>query len=410
MPTRTSPKRLLLSGLRAMLRRHALEMAHCGSRLPRPPEVSPTDGTLQGRGIYSKPPRWVIHMERDGGTWVASLPAHAHNRRLGYFNARSGRRVGGLAFTLQIATRTSGGWALAGNAEWLIVFVSPQPFPEGTSSETIDDFNFEVGRFAYQGQPWHYESAHLVALEPPSRVLSGTGAGKLTYREATRALRALLRAQDCSSSGAGAAMGFLDLFDSGSGGVTPFISELEIRVFAAGGEEAEYLGRQIEEKVRSHNRLVRERFLTLVGGLRGPSLTDFVTELLVHRGFENIRVRETPDDRERLAVGHCTRRDGVSHSSFMAIVLRETTPLEAKTILMANQQTGDSGCILISTQIRSEGIDQALWRPEYAGIKVLDGGDLCRECEEAGIGMTQGLRVLRLDLPGMTNDGSPIIP
>jgi hypothetical protein len=386
-------RKRFLKDLRALLSQYSLDLAECGSRIRTVPDLSPQDGTWLGRGIYSKPPRWVVQFARETSGWTPGLPDHPLANRLGYVNARAGRRVGGVAFTIQVAVRTPLGWSLAGNAEWLLVFVSHAPLSPGTSSETFEFSVASTGEVRYQDEAWDFDYGALVAVAPPDRLLQ-TGPTALSYGEATIRLFEFLgrgspndnriRLVEMGGGSEAEPSEFLKLVDGGWG-------------LRAGAQVDSSLV-TLREQIRSHNRSVAERFLSSVRALQGEVLTSFLKQLLISMGHQHVSVTELKGDPDRRALVHCIRTEGLSRDRCLVSLLHDDVAPTIEIFRRSKSQADDAECVVISTSVLGEEEEASLAEAaKVEGVDLIAARKLARYCTDRQLGLTTETILLSFD-------------
>jgi 5-methylcytosine-specific restriction protein B len=166
--------------------------------------IDPSSGFWQTAGITSKPPRWILHLDASTSPATAGFalgPAGAlvGSGTPGYINNGQGNCV---AASFRIVPAVSGlpapapAFSVPPGWEWIVTFVFPRPLPEGTSGDTLSDFDPAAGTLAYKGranQKTPFKIAHIcLAKLPRSPVAIPNGAGTFTYDDATAAIAAFL--------------------------------------------------------------------------------------------------------------------------------------------------------------------------------------------------------------------------
>lgn len=166
--------------------------------------VSSDIGYWQNPGkISSKPPRWIVQVDATAAPPKAGLAADAAGDLLpgagtpGYINNGEGK-CAVAAFRLMPSIKVSPTqFAFPPEWEWIVQFAFARPLPEGTSGDTLTEFNAATSELRYKGRAderANFKIAHigLVKTMAGRADFALPAGGTLTYDKATDLLRAWL--------------------------------------------------------------------------------------------------------------------------------------------------------------------------------------------------------------------------
>ncbi|MED4971300.1 hypothetical protein [Parageobacillus toebii] len=149
--------------------------------------------------VTSKPPRWLIHIEKKDDKIVANFATNEEGeefpgaRTLGYINNRDGNCVV-MIFRILAAIKERPGKYIFPGWEWVLTLVFNRPLPAGTSGEAITNFDPVQGTITYAKKT--YPVSLLGIAKTPVETNSITVNGDLIrYDEATEALKSFLKGE-----------------------------------------------------------------------------------------------------------------------------------------------------------------------------------------------------------------------
>lgn len=153
--------------------------------------------------VTSKPPRWLIHFDATGTDLVASVPNQHRARVIGYA-ATKGGNSGALAVrVLPVVKLAEGQYQEVERWEWLLLFCFPGGLQPGSAAQIFDDFDTSSGMLSYMKANQEYIFSGLLCLNMADEQLSlnvGGTSKTITYRDATEALRSLIKVAPAGGS------------------------------------------------------------------------------------------------------------------------------------------------------------------------------------------------------------------
>ena len=166
--------------------------------------LSVNDGFWEVPGnVSSKPPRWIAHIDATGPAPQAGLAVDAKGEPLqgartpGYINNGEGK-CALAAFRLMPAVQTANStFKFPPDWEWIVQFAFATALPQGTSGDTLSNFNASASTVDYKGRqnakaPVRIARIFLVKTLAPAAPQPLPGGGFLSYDQATQALCAWL--------------------------------------------------------------------------------------------------------------------------------------------------------------------------------------------------------------------------
>lgn len=173
----------------------------CGTKDPLCPPFDLSTGYWQEPGQANKPKRWILHIDGTVSPPIAGIARNAAGSPLagsaapGYINASSADCAVAV-FRIMPAVKTSNmplSFTFPDGWEWILALTFPQSFPSGTSGELLTDFDSAAGTVKYQAATYRIASVALVKMPGPPAAIQ-TGAGSLSYQDATNAIKTFLGA------------------------------------------------------------------------------------------------------------------------------------------------------------------------------------------------------------------------
>jgi hypothetical protein len=149
------------------------------------------------KSIASKPPRWIVQFYKDNDEVIARIAINPGgefynaSHTLGAINNREGN-CGVMVFRTLAAIKDDDlDRYIFPNWEWLLVVTPVRRLPSGTSSDVIK-LNPQQGTIIYQQKTYKVSKIGIVTTEVKHEKIHLSSAEKITYSEATDALKALL--------------------------------------------------------------------------------------------------------------------------------------------------------------------------------------------------------------------------
>lgn len=184
------------AAFKEVLGKHGLELVECGSKTFTLKKFDPVTGFwADPPDVTNKPPRWVVWIERGTDGVQARVPDADRADRLAFANTAN-RSVGALCVRVVPAIRrATAEWVIHDHWEWTLFFGFGKALERGSSGQLFEGFTPISGRIRYMDADQAYVIAGLVSLCNPADAfpLGPEGAGAVTYKEATDALRKLIR-------------------------------------------------------------------------------------------------------------------------------------------------------------------------------------------------------------------------
>jgi len=385
--------------LRSQMRALELQLAESG-RDADLPNISGDAGSFESGGLYSKPPRFVLHIEESTSGISAAVPAHPHSTRLGYINARQGRRVGGLLFRIVVVHRQTNEWQYIHDVEWGFFFLRGDPIPSGSSSETIDNYDMNTGGISYLGNDLPYDFAGLACIYPESQVVRG-GSTPLTYGEITKAIIGLLNVQTSSNPQSHPIEHFDMTTPDGLHRLSESLNATKWTRSSSGGSSGsiESQSKTIECVIARHNDNVKR---TLLQALRRIPIVEFeaiIMAFLTRHGFEDLSIEQTVLSGERYLsiVGIHSEKSEITE-----FVIDRRNEWCTKPIVRAFIELlppSRSGCV-VSMGKFTNSAEVIARQSRQPTIKLLDGQMFADLCAKYGLGVvSQATSVLSLTEP-----------
>jgi MoxR-like ATPase len=166
--------------------------------------VSTDTGYWENPGkISSKPPRWIVQLDPTAAPPKVGLAVDTAGNLLpgagtpGYINNGQGK-CAVAAFRLMPSVKLGGTkFAFPPEWEWIVQFAFAQPLPEGTSGDTLTEFNAATSELRYKGRA-EERATFKIALIGLVKTMAARadfvlpGGGTLTYDQATDAVKTWL--------------------------------------------------------------------------------------------------------------------------------------------------------------------------------------------------------------------------
>lgn len=385
----------LQSILIAHISRRSLDLAVCGARTLENPKIDATTGYLSKQGIYSKPPRWVLHLQGDDPDRIEiHLPSHPQANRLGYFNAQSGRQVGALWFRVVVALHASHGWYIVPNAEWAIIILRGTPIPSGTSSETIDEYNPHTGQLFYRGKELEYDCAILVALDSPESTIK-SGPFPITYGHVSHAIKCFLNVKPSSSiEPKGIPLFDLDSLDGERELHKVFDSADWLTPIQLGKTSIQFEVNTPSTVAAYHNTSVKEQFIERIRSLSSEEFLGFMYLICNSIGIESISLfKEQVIDGRLICEGRGILLESTSSQTTVVntvriLAVRGGSSLVMRDIkLFLNELLEEQKCYLFDLSFgNSERLNTKLGVP-IEQLSVIGIDDIVSLCEANRIGI-----------------------
>jgi 5-methylcytosine-specific restriction protein B len=162
--------------------------------------LSPATGYWQKpTSVSSKPPRWILHIDPTSPQITADLAKdHSGNPLPGaatpcYINNGSGK-CAVAAFRVMPAINNAHGFEFPPEWEWIVQFCFPRPLPEGTSGDTLSDFNPSTSEVSYKGRADAKSKVKIALIcviptKGPRSPHTTTDGQLVTYEQATESLK-----------------------------------------------------------------------------------------------------------------------------------------------------------------------------------------------------------------------------